>query len=47
MEIEVQNEKEAIIVAKLNVDVIMLDNFTYKNAKITSEKIRKINPKIL
>lgn len=47
IEIELQNEKEAITAAKLNVDVIMLDNFTYKNAKITSEKIKKINPKIL
>ena len=47
IEIEVQNEKEAITVAKLNVDVIMLDNFTSNNAKLTSEKIRKINPKIL
>ena len=47
IEIEVQNEQEAITAAKLNVDVIMLDNFTYKNAKITSEKIKKINPKIL
>ena len=47
IEIEVQNEKEAVTAAKLNVDVIMLDNFTSKNAKVTSEKIRKINPKIL
>ena len=47
IEIEVQNEKEAVIAAKLSVDVIMLDNFTSKNAKVTSEKIRKINPKIL
>jgi nicotinate-nucleotide pyrophosphorylase (carboxylating) len=47
IEIEVQNEKEAITAAKLNVDVIMLDNFTSKNAKVTSQKIRRINPKIL
>jgi len=47
IEIEVKNEKEAITAAKLNVDVIMLDNFTPKNAKITSEKIRRINPKTL
>jgi nicotinate-nucleotide pyrophosphorylase (carboxylating) len=47
IEIEVQNEKEAITAAKLDVDVIMLDNFTPKNAKNTSEKIRKINPKTL
>jgi len=33
--------------ANLDVDVIMLDNFTPENAKIVSKKIREINPKIL
>lgn len=46
IEIEVENEKDAFKVAKLNVDVIMLDNFTSKKAKDITKNIKKINPKI-
>jgi len=47
IEVEVENETDAITAAKLDVDVIMLDNFLPENAEIISKKIRKINPKIL
>ena len=47
IEIEVENEKDAIIAAKLGVDVIMLDNFEPKSGEIVTKKIREINPKIL
>jgi nicotinate-nucleotide pyrophosphorylase (carboxylating) len=47
IEIEVENEKDAIIAAKLNVDVIMLDNFDPKSAETVAKKIRKINKNIL
>ncbi len=46
IEIEVENEKDAIKAAELSVDVIMLDNFEPESAKKTAEKIRKINNKI-
>ena len=47
IEIEVENEKDAIKAAGLGVDVIMLDNFEPESAKKTVIKIRKINSKIL
>jgi nicotinate-nucleotide pyrophosphorylase (carboxylating) len=47
IEIEVENEKDALKAAELGVDVIMLDNFDCEYARKTSEKIRKINKKIL
>ena len=47
IEVEVENLEDAIIAAKLNVDVIMLDNFSSKIAEMTTKKIREINPKIL
>jgi len=47
IEIEVENEKDAIIAAKLGIDVIMLDNFNPKSAKSTAKKIREINKNIL
>lgn len=47
IEIEVENEKDAIIAANLNVDVIMLDNFDSKSAKMVAKKIKKINKNIL
>ena len=46
IEIEVENEKDAIKAAEFNIDVIMLDNFEPESAKKTAEKIRKINNKI-
>ncbi len=47
IEIEVENEKDAIKAAEFGIDVIMLDNFKSESAKKTVEKIRKINNKIL
>ena len=47
IEVEVENEKDALLVADLGVDVIMLDNFLPENAKLVAQKIREINPKIL
>lgn len=47
IEIEVENEKDALISAKMNVDVIMLDNMKAENAEKITEKIRQINPNIL
>ena len=47
IEIEVENEADAITAARLDVDVIMLDNFSPNDAEIVTKKIRKINPNIL
>jgi len=47
IEVEVENKKDAISVAKLDIDVIMLDNFTPSSARNVAEKIREINSKIL
>jgi nicotinate-nucleotide pyrophosphorylase (carboxylating) len=47
IEIEVENEKDALIAAKLNVDVIMLDNFDSETACEIAKKIRKVNQNIL
>jgi len=47
IEVEVENERDAILAANLNVDVIMLDNFTPENAKMAAKKIKEINPNIL
>jgi len=47
IEVEVENEKDAVTTAKLNVDAIMLDNFNPKSAEIVAKKIRKINNNIL
>jgi len=47
IEIEVENEKDAINSAKMNVDVIMLDNFDAESADKIVKKIKQINPNIL
>jgi nicotinate-nucleotide pyrophosphorylase (carboxylating) len=47
IEIEVENEEDAIVSAKMNVDVIMLDNFDSEIAEKVVKKIKKINPNIL
>jgi len=47
IEVEVENEEDAVIAAKLNVDVIMLDNFNPKSAEVIAKKIKKINKNIL
>jgi nicotinate-nucleotide pyrophosphorylase (carboxylating) len=40
IEIEVSNKKEALEAAKFRPDIIMLDNFTIKNAKDTVKKLK-------
>ena len=47
IEIEIEKETDAITAAKLDVDVIMLDNLDPTKALKISKKIRKINPKII
>ncbi len=47
IEIEVENEKDALSAAKKNVDVIMLDNIPPGRGSIIAGKIRRINPDIL
>ncbi|HEC81588.1 MAG TPA: carboxylating nicotinate-nucleotide diphosphorylase [Thermoplasmatales archaeon] len=47
IEVEAQNEKDAIQAAYSNVDVIMLDNFKPEKAEKVTQKIKQINPNIL
>jgi nicotinate-nucleotide pyrophosphorylase (carboxylating) len=47
IEIEVENEKDAIASAKEGVDVIMLDNMRPEMAKVIASKIKNINPNIM
>ena len=47
IEIEVENESDALSAAKMNVDIIMLDNLDPRIGKIITRKIREINPGIL
>lgn len=47
IEIEVENENDAIAAAKLHVSTIMLDNQTSEQTQKISQKIREIDPKIL
>jgi nicotinate-nucleotide pyrophosphorylase (carboxylating) len=47
IEVEVENKEDALTAAKLDVDVIMLDNFDPVSAKKTIDKIREINSRIL
>jgi nicotinate-nucleotide pyrophosphorylase (carboxylating) len=47
IEVEVENEEDAVTAAKLGVDVIMLDNFDSKSAEKVAKKIREINQNIL
>jgi nicotinate-nucleotide pyrophosphorylase (carboxylating) len=47
IEIEVENESDALSAAKMNVDVIMLDNLDSQTGKIIAGKIREINPGII
>ena len=46
VEIEAQNLKQAMIAADCGADVVLLDNFSAKNAKIAIGKIRKTNKKV-
>jgi len=47
IEIEVENESDALSAARMNVDVIMLDNLDPRKGKIIARKIREVNPRIL
>lgn len=47
IEVEVENEEDALVAAKLKADVIMLDNFDPKKGKLIAKKIREINSDIL
>jgi nicotinate-nucleotide pyrophosphorylase (carboxylating) len=47
IEIEVENESDALTAARMNVDVIMLDNVNAKTGASITKKIRLINPHIL
>ncbi|MBM7558710.1 carboxylating nicotinate-nucleotide diphosphorylase [Marinitoga litoralis] len=47
IEIEVENEEDAILAAKNNVDIIMLDNFPSENAKKTAKKLKEKYPNII
>ena len=47
IEVEVENEQDAITAAKQNIDVIMLDNFDPKTGKSVAKKIREVNSSIL
>ena len=46
VEIEVMNEREALLAASLGADIVMLDNFTPAKAKKTITKLRKHFPEI-
>lgn len=47
IEVEVENEKQALQAAQMNVDVIMLDNFPAERAEKVSRKIKSINSSIM
>ena len=46
IEVEVENESDAITAARLGVDVIMLDNMDPKTGELIAKKIKQINNKI-
>ena len=43
IEVEVENEQDALTVAKMNIDVIMLDNLDPRTTEKIVKKIREIN----
>jgi nicotinate-nucleotide pyrophosphorylase (carboxylating) len=47
IEVEVENEEDALQTARLGVDVILLDNLPPSKAKEITEKVKKIDPLIL
>ena len=47
IEVEVENLKDALVAAKMKVDVIMLDNFEPESGKHVAKKIREANPDII
>lgn len=46
IEIEVENVGDAVKAANAGADIVMLDNFSVRNARTVYEKIRKINKNI-
>lgn len=47
VEIEVENIKDALMAVESGVDIVMLDNFSLKNAKKAIKKIRQANKKTI
>lgn len=47
IEVEVENEKQALTAAKMKIDYIMLDNFNAKKAEAIAKKIKKIDKNVL
>ena len=47
IEIEVENESDALIAATMRADVIMLDNLNPKSGQRIARKVREINPDII
>ncbi|GAH64122.1 unnamed protein product, partial [marine sediment metagenome] len=47
IEVEVQNEEQAIEASKAGADIVMLDNFSPQQAKHVISKIKAINDSIL
>jgi nicotinate-nucleotide pyrophosphorylase (carboxylating) len=47
IEVEVENEHDALLAASMNVDVIMLDNIPPEKGKVIAKAIRAVNSKII
>ncbi|RLF28020.1 MAG: carboxylating nicotinate-nucleotide diphosphorylase [Thermoplasmata archaeon] len=47
IEVEAQNEGDALQAARLDVDVIMLDNFKPDEGRRVAEKIKQLNPNVV
>ena len=47
IEVEVQNEEQAIEATKAGADIVMLDNFSPQQAKLVIPKIKEINKSIM
>lgn len=47
IEVEVEDEQQAILAAKKHVDVIMLDNFPAEHAEQVAEKIKEIDSSVM
>lgn len=47
IEVEVENEQQALIAARKHVDVIMLDNFLAEQAEQVAKKIKEIDSSIM
>jgi nicotinate-nucleotide pyrophosphorylase (carboxylating) len=46
LEIEVESHEDAVKAANIGVDIIMLDNFTPEQAKITAKELKSIDKKL-